>query len=72
MLVIASDLHLTDGTSSGETIRSSAFRIFRERLRDLAYDASWRADGKYKPIEECHKAEAGGFAIARREKQCRR
>lgn len=53
MLVIASDLHLTDGTS-GETIHSNAFRVFRERLRDLAYDASWRADGKYKPIEECH------------------
>lgn len=50
MLVIISDLHLTDGTS-GETIRSGAFRVFRERLNDLAYDASWRADGKYKPIE---------------------
>ncbi|MDA2927107.1 hypothetical protein MYX78_07730 [Acidobacteria bacterium AH-259-G07] len=51
MLVIISDLHLTDGTS-GETIRAGAFRAFRERLRDLAYDASWRADGKYKPIKE--------------------
>ena len=50
MLVIISDLHLTDGTS-GETIRAGAFRAFRERLRDMAYDASWRADGKYKPIE---------------------
>jgi UDP-2,3-diacylglucosamine pyrophosphatase LpxH len=50
MLVIISDLHLTDGTS-GETIKEGAFRIFRNRLRDLAYDASWRADGKYKPIE---------------------
>jgi UDP-2,3-diacylglucosamine pyrophosphatase LpxH len=53
MLVIISDLHLTDGTS-GETIKAGAFRVFRERLRDLAYDASWRADGKYKPIEELH------------------
>jgi UDP-2,3-diacylglucosamine pyrophosphatase LpxH len=53
MLVIVSDLHLTDGTS-GETIRVGAFKAFRERLRDLAYDASWRADGKYKPIEELH------------------
>jgi UDP-2,3-diacylglucosamine pyrophosphatase LpxH len=53
MLVIISDLHLTDGTS-GETIREGAFRAFRERLRDMAYDASWRADGKYKPIEELH------------------
>ena len=50
MLVIISDLHLTDGTS-GETIKEGAFRIFRNRLRDLAYDASWRADGRYKPIE---------------------
>jgi len=53
MLVIVSDLHLTDGTS-GETIRLGAFRAFRERLRDLAYDASWRANKKYKPIEELH------------------
>lgn len=53
MLVIVSDLHLTDG-SSGETIPTGAFRCFRERLRDLAYDASWRADGKYRPIEELH------------------
>ncbi len=51
MLVIISDLHLTDGTS-GETIKEGAFRVFRSRLRDLAYDASWRADGKYKPIDE--------------------
>ncbi len=50
MLVIISDLHLTDGTS-GETIREGAFQVFRERLRELAYHASWRADGKYKPIE---------------------
>ena len=53
MLVIISDLHLTDGTS-GETIKAGAFSAFRERLRDLAYDASKRADGKYKPIEELH------------------
>jgi UDP-2,3-diacylglucosamine pyrophosphatase LpxH len=51
VLVIISDLHLTDG-SSGETIRESAFADFRERLRDLAYDASWRTDGKYRPLEE--------------------
>jgi UDP-2,3-diacylglucosamine pyrophosphatase LpxH len=50
MLVILSDLHLTDGTS-GETIKEGAFRVFRSRLRELAYDASWRADGRYKPIE---------------------
>src|SRR6267378_5714324 len=51
MLIIISDLHLTDGTS-GETIRTNAFGAFRERLRDLAYDASWRRDGKYRPVEE--------------------
>ena len=50
MLVVISDLHLTDGTS-GETISPRAFRIFRQRLSDLAYDASWREDGKYKPID---------------------
>ena len=50
MLVIISDLHLTDGTS-GRTIKAAAFKAFRERVRDLAYDASWRQDGKYRPIE---------------------
>jgi UDP-2,3-diacylglucosamine pyrophosphatase LpxH len=53
MLVLISDLHLTDGTS-GETINAGAFGVFRERLRDMAYDASWRADGSYKPVKECH------------------
>jgi hypothetical protein len=51
MLVIISDLHLTDG-SSGETIKEGAFKVFRTRLYDMAYDASWRDDGKYKPVEE--------------------
>ena len=50
MLVIISDLHLTDGTS-GETIRPGAFREFRESLRELAYDASWRSDKEYVPID---------------------
>ena len=50
MLVIISDLHLTDGTS-GHTISSGAFDIFYERLVDLAINASWRVDGKYQPIE---------------------
>lgn len=50
MLVIISDLHQTDGTS-GETIPAGAFRTFRERLRDMAYDASWRSNKKYKPID---------------------
>jgi len=51
MLVIISDLHLTDG-SSGETISSSAFKLFKHRLNDMAYDASWRDDENYKPIEQ--------------------
>lgn len=50
MLVIISDLHLTDGTS-GATISPAAFSIFAERLRDLAMNASWRADGRYRPVE---------------------
>lgn len=50
MLVIISDLHLTDGTS-GQTISSGAFDIFYERLVDLAINASWRLDGRYRPID---------------------
>jgi UDP-2,3-diacylglucosamine pyrophosphatase LpxH len=50
MLVIISDLHLSDG-SSGETVHQGTLRVFRERLRALAYAASWRADGRYRPIE---------------------
>jgi len=50
MLVIISDLHLTDGTS-GTTISPGAFQIFAERLRELAIGASWRTSGEYRPIE---------------------
>ncbi len=50
MLVIISDLHLADGTT-GETIRSGAFELFADRLRELAVQASYRADGRYRPIE---------------------
>ncbi|HVO79066.1 MAG TPA: hypothetical protein VMT39_03560 [Candidatus Bathyarchaeia archaeon] len=50
MLLIVSDLHLTDG-SSGETIQQGAFFLLRERLFSMAYDASWRAPGIYKPLE---------------------
>ncbi len=50
MLVIISDLHLTDGTS-GASLPAGAFEIFGERLRDLALSASYRADGSYQPIE---------------------
>ena len=50
MLVIISDLHLTDGTS-GQTIKENAFRIFSERVRDMALDASFRQDNTYRPVE---------------------
>ena len=50
MLVIVSDLHLTDGTS-GQTIKENAFRIFADRVRDMAFDASWRKGGRYRPVE---------------------
>jgi hypothetical protein len=50
MLVIVSDLHLKDGTS-GTSITPDAFRVFAERLRSMAYRASWRTNGKYQPIE---------------------
>lgn len=50
MLVIVSDLHLSDGTI-GTTLPSGAFRIFAERIRELAVSASWRRDGSYRPID---------------------
>jgi len=50
VLVVISDLHLTDGTS-GETIRTGAFKTLRERFRDLVHDASWRSDDEYRPLE---------------------
>jgi UDP-2,3-diacylglucosamine pyrophosphatase LpxH len=50
MLVIISDLHLTDGTS-GSTISPGAFQLLAERLVDLACGASQRRDDGYRPIE---------------------
>ncbi len=50
MLVIISDLHLTDGTS-GSTISPGAFELLRERLADLARSASKRRDGSYRPVD---------------------
>ncbi len=50
MLVIISDLHLTDGTS-GSTISPGAFALLNERITDLALGASQRRDGSYRPIE---------------------
>ena len=51
MLVVISDLHLTDGTS-GSTISAGAFHLLVERLANLAASASARADGSYRPIEQ--------------------
>ncbi len=51
MLIILSDLHLTDGTC-GEPISADAFYVFAERLDEMAMRASWRADGTYRPIDE--------------------
>jgi UDP-2,3-diacylglucosamine pyrophosphatase LpxH len=51
MLVIVSDLHLTDGTC-GKSISASAFELFADRLEELAFNASWRADGRYRPVSE--------------------
>jgi UDP-2,3-diacylglucosamine pyrophosphatase LpxH len=50
MLVIISDLHLSDG-STGETLSPGALELFANRLTELAYGASWRLDGGYRPIE---------------------
>lgn len=50
MLVIVSDLHLTDGTS-GSTISPGAFELFAAELRDMAEAASWRVGGRYRPVE---------------------
>ncbi len=51
MLLIISDLHLTDGTS-GATISSGAFHLLAERVQDLATRASFRTNGSYRPIEQ--------------------
>lgn len=50
MLVIVSDLHLTDGTT-GKSISAGAFQDFRARLAELATDAGQRATGGFSPPE---------------------
>ena len=51
MLIIVSDIHLSDGTC-GKSISASAFHLFADRLRELAFKASWKSNGKYQPIKE--------------------
>lgn len=50
MLVIVSDLHLGDGTTAS-SIAPSAFHLFANRLSETAYFASFRTDGKYRPLK---------------------
>jgi len=53
MLVIVSDIHLTDHTT-GMCIPASAFRLFQDRLEDMAFEASKRRVGEkesYRPVE---------------------
>jgi UDP-2,3-diacylglucosamine pyrophosphatase LpxH len=50
MLIIVSDIHLSDGTC-GKPITPAAFGLFADRLKELAENASWRSDGKYRPVE---------------------
>src|SRR5688500_12004311 len=50
MLVIISDLHWNDGTT-GAQLDAGAMELFTERLADMAYRASWRADGAYRPTD---------------------
>lgn len=50
MLVFISDLHIGDG-STGAILDPGAIDLITDRLCDLAYRASWRADGSYAPIE---------------------
>lgn len=50
MLVIISDLHLGDGTTAS-SISPTAFDLFSSRLNETAYYASFRQDGRYRPIE---------------------
>ena len=51
MLVIISDLHLGDG-STASSIPANAFHLFSNRLRETAYFASFRENGRYRPVED--------------------
>ena len=50
MLVIISDLHLSDG-SLGPTASAAAMELFAGKLNELAVAASCRADGRFRPID---------------------
>ena len=50
MLGIISDLHITDGTV-GQLLPPATIDLLCERLCDLAWRASWRSDGCYRPVD---------------------
>ncbi len=50
MLVVISDVHLGDNSCS-KSISPSAFYLFASHLRELARQASWREDNRYRPVE---------------------
>ena len=50
MFIIISDLHLVDG-SSGTSITAGTFKLFADRVSELAASASWRSNDKYRPLE---------------------
>jgi len=50
MLAIISDLHINDGTT-GQLLPPGTMDLLCERLCDLAWRSSWRADGCYRPID---------------------
>lgn len=50
MLIILSDLHLTDGTRM-PTLAPAAIELFAARLHEQALAASWRTSDRYQPVE---------------------
>lgn len=50
MLVVISDMHLTDGSATS-TLHPGAMHLFIQQTRDLAERAGWRLNGRYQPIE---------------------
>lgn len=51
MLIILSDIHLADGTCA-KPVSQAAFELFVDRLKEIALNASWREDGRYRPLEQ--------------------
>ena len=50
MLIIVSDLHFSDGTCA-RSVAPKASELFCDRVRELAFNASWDRDGVYRPID---------------------